>query len=139
VIARFFPTDELQVNAQWALPAPNPRVDPALNNLILAKTPVTEMRLSLPATYVGKPVRIYQLVPNFVPGLTSGRGLEVEWKTQGVYISGKARGGERVLFFEGTPTGNTLRDFVAYTLRIDATYTAGSVRFEPTYEIEERR
>jgi len=138
VVARFFPTDELQINAHWALPAPNPRVDPALNNLILAKTPVTEMRLTLPAAFVGKSVRIYQLMPNFVPGLTSGRGLEVEWTTQGIYIPGKARGGERALFFEGTPTSTKLRDYVAYTLRIDAAYTAGPVRFEPTYEIEER-
>lgn len=139
VIARFFPIDELQVNAQWALPAPNPRVDPALNNLILAKTPVTEMRLTLPAEFVGKSVRIFQLIPNFVPGLTSGRGLEVEWTTQGVYIPGKARGGERVLFYEGTPTSTTLRDQVAYTLRIDSAYTTGPVRFQPTYEIERRR
>ena len=139
IVARFFPADELQVNAQWALPAPNPRVDPTLNNLILAKTPVTEMRLSLPAAYVGKSVRIYQLVPNFVQGMTSGRGFEVEWTTQGIFVAGKARTGERALFYQGTPASTTLRDYVAYTLRIDSAFTSGPIRFEPAYEIEEQR
>jgi len=139
VVARFFPTDELQIDAQWALPVPNPRVNPALNGLILAKTPVTEMRLTLPSSFVGKAVRIYQLVPNFVQGLSGGRGLEVEWTTQGIYIPGKARPGDRMVFYEGTPNNTTLRDYVAFTLRIDATYATGPVRFEPVYEIEERR
>jgi len=139
VVARFFPTDELQIDAQWALPTPNPRVDPALNNLILAKTPVTEMRLIVPPSYVGKSVRIYQRVPNFVQGIAGGRGLAVEWTTQGVYIAGKSRPGERILFYEGIPSGTTLRDYVSFTLRIDSAYAMGPVRFEPVYEIEERR
>jgi hypothetical protein len=41
-----------------------------------------------------------------------------------------------VLFYEGTVPGTPLRDFVAYTFKVDARYSSGPVRFEPVYEIE---
>jgi hypothetical protein len=70
--------------------------------------------------------------------MVAGRGLEAEWRTQGIFLSGKARPGDRVLFFEGTPTGSLLRDYVAYTFSIDARETMGPIRFETVYEIEQR-
>jgi|GEM_PF-1592816 len=136
--ARFFPSPDLQLEGRWAAPKPSLRNDPAFNNLVIGETPMTELRLIVPQAFVGKRVRVHMVVPSATQGLAGNRGLEVQWTTQGIFRSGTARPGERVLFYEGTATGGLLRDFVAYTLRVDATYMNGPLRFDPVYEIEER-
>jgi hypothetical protein len=136
--SRYFPNPELQLESQWQVPNPQVSTDPLMANRMIAQSPFTELRLSIPPAYVGKTVRIYLVFPPSAQGIISGRGLEAEWRTQGIFLSGKARPGDRVLFFEGTPTGSLLKDFVAYTFVIDARETMGPIRFETVYEIEQR-
>jgi hypothetical protein len=136
--SRYFPNPELQLESRWLVPNPQVSTDPQMANTMVAQAPFTELRLSIPPAYVGKAVRIYLVFPPSAQGIVSGRGLEADWRTQGVFLSGKARPGDRVLFFEGTPSSSLLKDFVAYTFTIDARETMGPIRFETVYEIEQR-
>ncbi|HEY8555462.1 MAG TPA: hypothetical protein VIL43_13105 [Burkholderiales bacterium] len=133
----YFPQPHLDLQARWAQPFLDRRMDPALANLIIAESPFTELRLRVPDRFIGRRVRIHMLVPPVVDGVSGAAGLEVEWKTQGILRPGRARPGERVLLFEGFATETPLRDFIAYTFRIDARFLRDHIRFEPHYEIEE--
>jgi hypothetical protein len=136
--SRYFPSPELQLESHWLVPNPQVSTDPLMANRMIAQSPFTELRLAIPPAYVGKPARIYLVFPPSAQGIVASRGLEAEWRTQGIFISGRARPGDRVLFYEGTPTGSLLRDLVAYTFTIDARETMGPIRFETVYEIEQR-
>lgn len=136
--SQYFPGPNLDLQSRWLLPAPQRiRAEPALRHLYVAESPFTELRLLVPPAWVGKRVRVYLLVPGQITGMSGPAGFEAEWRTQGVFLPAKSRPGERVLFYEGTVPGTPLRDFVAYTFKLDARYTSGAVRFEPVYEIEE--
>lgn len=132
----FFPGAELRLESRWLVPKLRSSTDTAAASQTVAESPFTELRLVVPPAYVGKRVRIYFLLPSSAQGMAGDRGLDVEWRTQGVYLPGRARPGERVLFFEGPVSDNLLRDLVAYTIRIDANHQTGPVRFEAVYEIE---
>ncbi len=134
--ARFFPGPDLNIEARWLMPVLSPRGDPTLNSLLVAQTSTTELRMAVPAEFIGKRIRVYLRLPSTTPGLMANHGLEAEWTTQGVYLPGKAAPGARALFFEGVANAPLLRDFVTYTFRIDANYVTGPVRFDPVYEIE---
>lgn len=133
----YFPQPHLDLQARWAQPLRDSRMDPALANLIVAESPFTELRLRIPDRVIGRRVRIHMVVPPVVDGVGGAAGLEVEWKTQGAFRPGRARPGERALLFEGLATETPLRDFVAYTFHIDARFLRDHIRFEPHYEIEE--
>lgn len=136
--SQYYPGPNLDLQSRWLLSAPQRlRAEPALRSLYVAESPFTELRLLVPPAYVGKRVRIYLLVPGQVTGMSGQSGFDAEWRTQGVFLPAKSRAGDRVLFYEGTVPGTPLRDFVAYTFRVDSRYTSGPVRFEPVYEIEE--
>lgn len=136
--SRFFPNPELQLTSRWLVPNLRIDTDREAANRWIAQAPFTELRLAIPPAYIGKPVRIYLLFPRSAQGLAGSRGLEAEWRTQGVFLAGKARAGDRVLFFDGTPDGSVLKDLVAYTFIIDAREVQGPIRFENVYEIEQR-
>lgn len=135
--ARFFPRDSLDLGSQWLVQAPRPGMDPALANQMVAQSDFTELRLTIPDALAGKKVRIFLVLPISTQGISGSSGLEAEWKTQGIFLNGSARPGDRVLFFSGLANVPLLRDLVAYTFRIDARYANGDIRFEPEYEIEQ--
>ncbi len=136
--SRYFPGPNLDLQARWLVPAPQRlRAEPGLRSIYVAESPFTELRLLVPPAFVGKRVRIFLLVPGRVTGMSGQAGFEAEWRTQGVFLPGKSRAGDRVLFYEGTVPSTPLRDFVAYTFKVDDRHTSGPVRFEPEYEIEE--
>lgn len=136
--SQYYPGPNLDLQSRWLLAAPQRlRAEPALRSVYVAESPFTEMRLLVPPSWVGKRARIYLLVPGQVIGMSGQAGFEAEWRTQGVFLAGKSRPGDRVLFYEGTVRGTPLRDFIAYTFKVDARYASGPVRFEPVYEIEE--
>ena len=134
----YVPGPNLSLQARWLVPNPSANSDPALANLFVAESAFTEMLLTIPADFIGKNVRIFLVMPPQIPGVAGPAGMEVEWRTQGVFLPGKARPGERVLFFQGVIQQSPLRDLIAYTFRMDARYNQGKVRFDPAYEIEER-
>lgn len=133
----FFPNPQINVEGRWLTEHPTADTDPELANAISAQTDFTELRLPIPPAVVGKSVRIFLVLPAATQGAGGRNGLEVEWKTQGVFRAGSARPGDRVLFFEGRTSEPLLRDLIAYTFRIDARHSTGAIRFEPEYEIEE--
>jgi len=134
----YVPDRNLDLQARWLIPNASARTDAALANLMVAESAFTEMLLTIPADFIGKNVRIFLVMPPQIPGVAGQAGMEVEWRTQGVFLPGKARPGERVLFFQGVIQQSPLRDLIAYTFRMDARYNQGQVRFDPAYEIEER-
>jgi len=133
-----FPSPDLRIEGRWAAVRPGGRVDPALGSLIVGQTPPTELRLAIPSSFLNKPVRIFMLLPSVTEGYSGTRGFEVEWTTQGVFRPGSLRPGERVVLFEGVASAQVVKDYVAYTLRVDGNYLLGPLRFDPVYEIEER-
>lgn len=133
----YFPGPELQLESRWLVPHLRAHNDAGLNDVMIAESAYTELRLVVPSTLVGKRVRVDALLPAFVQGMDGTRGLEVEWRTQGVFRPGKLRMGERVTLFEGVANGPLLSDRVAYVVRTDARYVVGPIRFETVYEIEE--
>lgn len=136
--SQYFPGPNLELQSRWLLSAPQRiRAESALRNIMVAESAFTELRLIVPPAYVGKRARVYLLVPGQIIGMSGLSGFEAEWRTQGVFLPGKCRPGNRVLFYEGTVPGTPLRDRVAYTFKVDASYASGPVRFEPVYEIEE--
>ncbi len=135
---RFFPSPMINLDSRWLIPHPRTDTDPELANTMVAQTDFTELHLPVPPVLVGRSVRVFLVLPAATQGAGGRNGLEVEWKTQGVFRAGSARPGDRVLFFEGRVTQPLLKDLVAYTFLIDARYSTGPVRFEPEYEIEER-
>jgi hypothetical protein len=133
----YFPGPELQLQSRWLVPHLRATNDPQLNDITIAESAFTELRLVIPPAFVGKRVRVDVLLPAFAQGVEGSRGLEVEWRTQGVFRPGKLRMGERVPLFEGVASGPLLSDRVAYIIHSDARYVVGPIRFETVYEIEE--
>jgi hypothetical protein len=136
--SRYVPGPNLDLQGRWQSPNARAITDPARANLFVAESAFTQMQLTIPAAFIGKNVRIFLVMPPQTPGITGPAGLEVQWRTQGVFLPGTARPGERVLFFQGVIQQSLLRDLIAYTFRVDARYNNGQVRFDPVYEIEER-
>ena len=134
----YIPGPNLDLQARWLTPNARASSDPARANLFVAESAFTEMLLTIPTNFIGKNVRVFLIMPPQTPGIAGPAGLEVTWRTQGVFLPGTARPGERVLFFQGVIQQSPLRDLIAYTFRVDARYTSGQVRFDPIYEIEER-
>jgi hypothetical protein len=133
----YIPGPELQLESRWLIPHLRPGSDSELMDMTVAESAFTELRLVVPQAFVGKRVRIDAILPAFAQGVEGSRGLEVEWRTQGVFRPGKLRMGERAPLFEGVVGRSILSDRVAYIVRMDARYVAGPVRFETVYEIEE--
>lgn len=133
----YYPGPNLDLEARWLVPAPGVSTDPTMANLMVAESTFTELRLTIPPTFLGKRVRIFLSLPGQVPGMAGVAGFEASWRTQGVFLPGAVRPGVRVLFFQGIIQSSPLRDLVAYTFKMDARNSLGPVRFEPLYEIEE--
>lgn len=133
----YVPGPNLDLQARWLTPNARASTDPAQADLFVAESAFTEMQLTIPAAFIGKNVRIFLVLPPQTPGIAGPAGMEATWRTQGVFLPGTARPGERVMFFQGVIRQSPLRDLIAYTIRVDARYNSGQVRFDPIYEIEE--
>ncbi|HSD96927.1 MAG TPA: hypothetical protein VLB06_07280 [Sulfuricaulis sp.] len=134
----YVPGPNLELEGRWLSPYARASSDPAQASLFVAESAFKEMLLTIPPAFIGKNVRIFLIIPPQTPGIAGPAGLEVQWRTQGVFLPGTARPGERVLFFQGVIQQSPLRDLIAYTFRVDARYNSGQIRFDPIYEIEER-
>jgi hypothetical protein len=135
--ARFYPNPHLQLQSQWLEPVLRRGLDLERASTLIATSPYTELQMIIPPAFVGKRVRILLVAPAQIRGITDCRGLEMEWKTQGTYLPGRARPGDRVLLYQGTVTSAVLRDMITFTYQINADYVDGPISVEPIYEIEE--
>lgn len=109
--------------------------DPARLNAMVAEIPNVEVRLNT-ARHVGKSGRVYLVVPDFVSGVRSPAAFRVEWRTRGQLQPGSAVPGTRALVYDGRIATPVLTDFLDLTLRMDARFVDGGLRFEPHFEIE---
>jgi hypothetical protein len=102
-------------------------------NALVATVPGVEVRLNT-ATHVGKRGRIYLVMPQFIPGLSSPNGLRLEWRARGTFQSGSALPGEKSLLYDGPVTAPITGDVLDFNVFIDARHQASALRFEPTFE-----
>lgn len=132
--ARFYPQEHLEIEMQWAQPLHGAK-NRQRENLLIAKTKLNELRLTIPSQYIGASKNIYLSIPQQFPGIRD-HGVQIRWETRGHFISGSAKPGERVLLFSGPITDVVLSDQIIFTFIIDARYVYGPMEFHPVYEIE---
>jgi hypothetical protein len=91
------------------------------------------------AKYIGKPARIYLVIPNSIPGLRSPLGLRVDWLGNGLFSSGTARPGERTLVWTGTVRDAFINEGLTMTMQIELRHllrASSGLAFESYFEIE---
>ena len=130
------PVSRAQVNGAWE----GAGFDPAnsRDGTVIARTGRMEVRLSIPRHYTDPPqrVRIFLVVPVTIVGLQSAESFEVSWASGGVFLSGRARAGQRALLFEGLVQQPVLSDTVDFSFRADAGSMVGAIEYETIFEIE---
>jgi len=98
-----------------------------------------EYRLAT-APYVGKQARIYYVIPLAIAGLRSPAGMQVQWRSSGLFQGGMGRPGDRVLVWSGVVRAPWITESFDLQLRIDRRELqigqGGSLRFESYFEIE---
>ncbi|SCX72096.1 hypothetical protein [Variovorax sp. EL159] len=92
------------------------------------------------ARYVGRQARIYYVLPMGIPGLRSPAGLQVSWRTNGLFASGSGRPGDRVPVWSGTVRDAWITESLDLTWQLDTRelrLTRGMpLGFEAYFEIE---
>jgi hypothetical protein len=92
------------------------------------------------ARFVGKPARIYYVVPAVIVGLRSPTGLRVEWRGNGNFADGIARPGQRVLVWSGLVRETYMSVGLDLTMRIELRElqlrSGAGLAFESFFEIE---
>jgi hypothetical protein len=71
------------------------------------------------SAYVGRPVRIYYVVPGFIPWLRSPAGLKVEWQPGARLAGGVARPGERRAVWSGVIQEPWFADSIELSWEVD--------------------
>ena len=98
-----------------------------------------EYRLAT-AAYVGKQARIYYVIPLAVAGLRSPMGMQVQWRSSGLFQGGMGRPGDRVLVWTGVVRTPWITESFDLQLRIDRRELqmgqGGNLRFESYFDIE---
>ena len=125
-----------QVSGSWegaGFDPGNPR-----DGTVVARTGPMEVRLAIPPQYIdpARRVRIFLVVPVTIVGLQSAESFEVSWASGGVFLSGRARSGQRALLFEGPVENPVLSDTVNFSIRADAAQMIGAIDYETIFEIE---
>ncbi|MDH5327590.1 MAG: hypothetical protein OEZ68_01620 [Gammaproteobacteria bacterium] len=133
--ARFYPQEHLQLEAQWLEPQLRSSKDRRQENLIIATSSLNELRLTIPAQYLGSIHKIYLVLPKQFEGVRD-QGVDIHWETRGRFLAGSAKPGQRVLLFQGLIDTELLWDEIVFTFTIDARYIYGPMAFHPQYEIE---
>ncbi|MFM9924240.1 hypothetical protein VLK31_14700 [Variovorax sp. H27-G14] len=92
------------------------------------------------ARYMGRQARIYYVLPMAIPGLRSPAGLQVSWRTNGLFAAGSGRPGDRVPVWSGTVRDAWITEALDLTWQVDAREVRLSrgmpLGFEAYFEIE---
>ncbi len=92
------------------------------------------------APYVGRQARIYYVLPMAVPGLLSPAGLQVSWRTNGLFASGSGRPGDRVPVWNGVVRDAWMTEALDLVWQLDVRQVRLSrgmpLGFEAYFEIE---
>ena len=83
------------------------------------------------APWVGKPARIYMVMPPLPQS-----SLSVQWLSAGTLLPGRLAGGQRQLVFQGVVPGARIEDTFRVTAVADARDAATPPRVNFTFEIE---
>jgi len=100
-----------------------------------AYIPDVKVRLNT-ADYMGKQARIYLALPQTIDGLSSTEGFSLNWETDRIFSSGRTTPGNRALIFDGKIDSPIMIDLFTFTLKINASYLTGKLRYAPIFEIE---
>jgi hypothetical protein len=88
------------------------------------------------ADYKGRKARIYLGLPRQIQGFNSTEHFTLRWKTNRLFSSGEVRPGNRTLIYDGTIEMDLMIELFTFTLRINANYLTGKIRYAPIFEIE---
>ena len=132
--ARFFPNEHLDIAMQWAEPLHHAN-NRSRENIIIATTGMTELKLEIPAKYDGTTAKIYIVIPSQFQGIRDN-GVEIKWESRGTFINNSAQPGSKTLLYEGPLNGAELSGQIAFTFTIDSRRILGSIEFHPEYIIE---
>ncbi|MDA7417657.1 hypothetical protein PGB34_14940 [Xenophilus arseniciresistens] len=90
--------------------------------------------------HVGRRARIFYVVPPAIAGLRAPAGLQVQWRSLGVFASGAARPGDRVPVWQGIVRTGWMNESFDLQLRIDPRALqmgpGAALSFEAYFEIE---
>lgn len=126
------PPRHLRLELEWAQPGGR---DATGLHRMRARAPGVEYLLDT-RPYRGRMARIYYVLPLDAAGLTSPFGLRVSWQARGELRSGEGRAGARVLVYEGRIDTPRIQAFFDLDLEVDSRYFAGTLRFDPYFEID---
>lgn len=100
-----------------------------------AYIPNVEVRLNT-SGYMEKQAKIYLALPQTIDGLSSTEGFSLTWETDRIFASGRTTPGNRALIFDGKIDSPIMIDLFTFTLKINAGYLTGKLRYAPIFEIE---
>ncbi len=86
--------------------------------------------------FKGQNARIYLGLPRQIVGFSSIEHFTLRWKTNRIFIPGEVRPGNRTLIYDGSINRDLMIDLFTFTLRINASYLTGEIRYAPIFEIE---
>ncbi|MET3498116.1 hypothetical protein ABIC90_005189 [Variovorax boronicumulans] len=90
--------------------------------------------------YIGRHARIYYVLPMAIPGLRSPAGLQVSWRTNGLFAAGTGRPGDRIPVWTGVVRDAWTNESLDLTWQLDVRelrLTRGMpLGFEAYFEIE---
>ncbi|RYF74976.1 MAG: hypothetical protein EOO22_05855 [Comamonadaceae bacterium] len=92
------------------------------------------------ARYAGRQARIYYVLPPAVPGLRSAAGLQVQWRTEGLFASGTGRPGDRIPVWNGVVRDAWMSESLDLSWQLDLrelrVVRGAPIGFEAYFEIE---
>ena len=86
--------------------------------------------------YRGRLARIYLGLPRQIQGINSIENFILRWKTDRIFFPGQVRPGNRTLIYDGSIDTDLITELFTFTLRVNANYIAGDIRYAPIFEIE---
>ena len=90
--------------------------------------------------FIGRMARIYYVIPALINGLRSPAGLQVEWRSNGLFANGTARPGERKLVWSGVVRDAFMSEGLDLTMKIELrelqTRAGQGLAFESYFDIE---
>ena len=94
-----------------------------------------EVRLDT-SRYNGRRARIYFGLPNQIEGYSGSAQFTLSWVADRIFSPGEVRPGSRTLIYDGLIDSDLLIEIFTFTIRINAKYLTGKLRYVPIYEIE---
>lgn len=126
-----------QFNSQfkWVHPAHHGALHEEQYLLLEGTQRNVEVRLDT-TEYNGQNARIYLGLPRQIVGFSSTEHFTLRWKTNRIFFPGEVRPGNRTLIYDGSIDRDLMVDLFTFTLRINANYLTGEIRYAPIFEIE---